>query len=263
MAAIVDFHIHLYRGYSLTDALSSAQQNSCRRFGETALASPHVWCLTERQGQHWFRDLIHASDSSISDKIPESWTVSPTEDGLALRIDLQPVPLYLVAGRQIVTSERLELLCLTADLEIEDGIPIRHGVEKIIDAGAIPMVPWSPGKWMGKRGKILEVLLEEKRGVYLGDTAIRPGRRWGQKHFSLVKEQGLPVLPGSDPLPAKGEDNCFHRLSAEVDIPCNNPASELRTWVKKHDRLNYADSGEGLFSMVKRMANMKLNKIEV
>ena len=262
MTAIVDFHIHLYRGFSLADALSSAVQNSLVRFGEKALKTPHVWCLTEREGQYWFRELVKSASSSTSDKLPPTWKVSTTEDGLALRLDTPTSELFLVAGRQIVTAERLELLCLTADLDLKDGIAIRHGVEQVIEAGALPVVPWSPGKWMGKRGEILETLLHENRGVYLGDTAIRPSRNWGKKHFSIVSEQRLPVLPGSDPLPARGETKLFHRLSAELPIPCDNPASELRTWARENDQLCYAASSNGLLSMLKRTLNMKLNKIE-
>ena len=262
MTAIVDFHIHLYRGFDLQAAYSAALNNTGARFGGEAQTLPHVCCLTERSGQNWFAALRSAESEPIS-LLPEGWTPQLTEDGLAIHFDLAPSPFYLVAGRQIVTSERLELLCLTVDLELPDGIPMREGIAKIREAGGIPMIPWSPGKWMGARGKFLHDLLQEKHEVYLGDTAIRPGSAWGKSHFSEIERQGLPVLPGSDPLPAIGETSLFCKLSAKLDIPCENPGSELRAWVKQNRELIYPESTGGIVSMLRRMANMKFHKIEI
>ena len=96
--------------------------------------TPHVLCLTEREGQHWFKELSSGS-AGACDLLPDGWKYSITEDGLAIRLDLSPAPVYLVAGRQIITEERLELLSLTCDLDIADGIPVAKGIEAVKQAG--------------------------------------------------------------------------------------------------------------------------------
>jgi len=260
MTAIVDFHVHLYRSYSLVEAVDALCRNTVKRYPELKhTMTPHVLCLTEREGQHWFKELSSGS-AGACDLLPVGWKYSITEDGLAIRLDLSPAPVYLVAGRQIITEERLELLSLTCDLDIADGIPVAKGIEAVKQAGGIPVIPWSPGKWMGKRGRILHALMDAHSGFYLGDTAIRPGTRWGGIHFAKAATQNMLTLPGSDPLPAKGETAMFGKLSAIVDISCCNPATELRDWVRKQTDLIYPPSGLGVSGMLRRMVNLKLSK---
>ncbi|MDR4506612.1 MAG: hypothetical protein MRK01_17725 [Candidatus Scalindua sp.] len=40
-----------------------------------------------------------------------------------------------MAGRQIVTREKLEVLSIASDQNIEDGLPIEEVIKKLIDKG--------------------------------------------------------------------------------------------------------------------------------
>lgn len=261
MTAIVDFHIHLYRGYNLNEVEIRLRENSKRRFPRLPASTPLVLCLTERQGQYWFRNIVNRTQEF--ELLPAHWNPLVSADGDAMRFDLADGPLIWVAGRQIITEERLELLCLTKDADIPDGIPLREGIAAIVDLGGVPVVPWSPGKWMARRGEILSRVLGEQLGLFLGDTAIRPGKSWDRAHFDKSLLQQKPILPGSDPLPAKGEMKMFGKLSAVIDIPANEPATELRNWMKKVDHLEYEGSGLGVIGMMNRMLNYRINKTPV
>lgn len=52
-----------------------------------------------------------------------------------------------MAGRQIVTAEKLEVLALGTDLDIDDGRPIREVLSLVTENGGLPVIPWGAGKW--------------------------------------------------------------------------------------------------------------------
>ncbi len=260
--AVIDFHIHLYKGYSLERAITALRRNTAVLHPTADSSDPIVLCLTERQGQHWFRDL--ATGRPNANLLPQDWKHSVTDDGLAIKLDLQLGPVFLVAGRQIITRERLELLCLGRDLDLADGVPVRDGIAEILKAGGIPVIPWSPGKWMFERGKLLHALLDSEETLYLGDTAIRCHGLWSRSIFNRSTERGFPSLPGSDPLPAKGEESNFGKLSTQLNIPCENPASEILEFLAnpKDNSIPFFPSKMGIISMVQRQLNFRLRKIQ-
>ena len=61
--------------------------------------------------------------------------------------------LSIVAGRQIVTAENLEILALGFDAGLDDGLPIDEVILAVQAAGALCVLPWGFGKWTGKRGQ--------------------------------------------------------------------------------------------------------------
>jgi len=76
-----------------------------------------------------------------------------------------------------------------------------------VEYGGIPVVPWGFGKWMGKRGNILSEFLEKGSSfpLFLGDNSGRPSFLPRPPQFRMGKENGVQVLPGSDPLPFPSE----------------------------------------------------------
>ena len=115
--------------------------------------------------------------------------------------------LFVIAGRQLVTQERLEVLALITEHGFSDGTPIAALIEEIQRRGAIAVIPWGVGKWMGGRGKVVGSLLTEKnRGkLFLGDNGGRPGLWPSPALFTKAGHLGIHVIPGSDPLPLETE----------------------------------------------------------
>ncbi|MBU4212755.1 MAG: hypothetical protein L6437_05770 [Kiritimatiellae bacterium] len=114
----------------------------------------------------------------------------------------------LVAGRQIVTRERLEILALAMRAKIPDGLPARDVIQRVVEAGGIPVLAWSPGKWLFARGHLVRDLIESDQGqiLRLGDTTLRPTLWPEPRLMKLARARGMTVIPGSDPLPLAGEE---------------------------------------------------------
>jgi hypothetical protein len=112
--------------------------------------------------------------------------------------------LCLLAGRQIVTKEKLEILGIGIEEKIADGCSAEGLIELIINKGGIPVLPFSPGKWFFERGKIACKLVERySKTLVIGDSFLRP-RGWPEPR--IMRLTGENILPGSDPLPMPGEE---------------------------------------------------------
>jgi hypothetical protein len=115
--------------------------------------------------------------------------------------------IIVVAGRQIVSSEGLEVLALGTDQAIPDGAPLAELVQTINALKAIPVIPWGVGKWLGRRGQVVKSYLESCSGdaVFLGDILGRPPFWPRSSVFRIAAARGIGVLPGTDPLPLESE----------------------------------------------------------
>jgi len=112
--------------------------------------------------------------------------------------------LCLVAGRQIVTGEKLEILGLGISEKIPDGVTAEEAIEKILSTGGLPVLPFSPGKWFFGRGRLAKSLVEKYgQKLIVGDSALRP-LGWGEPEIMRLAKG--KILPGSDPLPMPGEE---------------------------------------------------------
>jgi hypothetical protein len=204
---LVDAHVHLHTCFPIEQVLSAALQNFTQVAARAGNPPPFAACLllTEMQGEDWF--LRHSrtlknQDHSLS--FGAEWSLALTDEAFSLvATHTTGTRLYLLAGRQVVTAERLEVLALlTADL-FPDDKPLPETVTAIAQAGGIPVLPWGVGKWVGQRGQLVTQLLQTKGlpRIYLGDNSGRPVGWRRPQNFARVEQQGLPVLPGTDPLP--------------------------------------------------------------
>jgi nucleoside-diphosphate-sugar epimerase len=116
--------------------------------------------------------------------------------------------LFLFAGRQVVTAERIEVLASLSDAPIDDGLSAEKVIDKVLDIGGMPIVSWAPGKWLFKRHAVVARLLARygPGQLLLGDTTLRPV---GSQQPRLMKKgdaTGFGLVAGSDPLPFAGEE---------------------------------------------------------
>jgi len=234
MLVLADTHVHLYDCYDLNKAFASAFENLdglVKLESGDALADKAFLALflTEKKDCHFFNKLKSGSlHPDGNDYVIEQCS----ENNVLLVRNRQGKALYLFAGRQIVTSERLEVLALTTDLDISDGGSICDIIKQIISGGGVPVLPWAPGKWFGHRGEIVSSLLESASPAQLlvGDTSMRP-LGWGVPY--IMKEaarKGFKIVAGTDPFPFEGQENLIGKygisFSAEFDL--QRPVSELR-----------------------------------
>jgi hypothetical protein len=86
------------------------------------------------------------------------------------------------------------------------GTTLGEAVESARAGGALPIIPWGFGKWWGRRGSLLTRYLEQAGAeIFLGDNGGRPVLYGRPRHFELARRRGIPILPGSDPLPLPSE----------------------------------------------------------
>jgi len=211
---LIDAHVHIYDCFDLEKFLDSAYENFKTEADKQGHADDFtgVLLLAETSKDNWFQ---HLSDYADGKKLPGNktagaWKFNRTDDleSLCARSD-DKRELFLIAGRQIVTAEGLELLALATIDSFEDGTSIKQLIKIVRKKGAIPVIPWGFGKWMGQRGTFLNQFIEEVEdtGLFLGDNSGRPNFWHRPKLLKKGESKDIQILPGSDPLPLANEFN--------------------------------------------------------
>ena len=208
MWIIADTHAHLYREYDFRlffQVALTAFEARVHEIAGTKLLNNDwrgVLCLVERTGQHFFQDLRDGTT-----RIPDH-QITMSQDPLILKVtQTGKRTLYLLAGRQIVAREGIEVLALGMAEEVQDGTPALDIIKTIRKHGGLPVLPWALGKWMFERGQVLRKLLESGSAdeFAVGDTSLRP-REWPMPcPLRIAKTRGFALLAGSDPLPPPRE----------------------------------------------------------
>ena len=205
---LVDAHVHVYDCFDIDKLLDAALHNFNHAAKKTGLDDGFsgVLLLSESSRDNWFLQSSMADSNS-------HWQIEKTRDKTVLQARLQTDNvdnnniIYIVAGRQVITAEGLELLALVTDSTFEDGLPVSAVLSAVREQDAIPVLPWAVGKWLGKRGKLLSSLLkaEAKSDLCLGDNSGRPIFWRNPLHFRQAKTNNMRLLPGTDPLPFSSE----------------------------------------------------------
>lgn len=204
----VDAHVHIHSCFDIQDFFDAAARNFSHHatMVGTEVQCKFILCLTETFGTNRFAALLKRNGDLVSGK--SRWTFrSSGEQYCLLASHPRQGEIAVVAGRQIVTAERLEVLGLGLLDIVEDGLPISEVVQLIADCGAIPVIPWGFGKWLGARRLVLHKLLDSVGDsvLYLGDNSGRPRIMSTPTEFALATSLGMRILPGSDPLPFLSE----------------------------------------------------------
>lgn len=199
MQIAADTHVHIYPFYDLRVQLDSAIANLRRA---APRADVYALCLTERAGQSAFQALQQG------DLRADGWTLSPTQDPDALLARAESGQLYLFAGHQIVTAERIEVLALGTHVQQADGAPLEATLLSVSEAGAVVALPWGLGKWLGRRGRLVQNVLDTEPTTRLvfADTCLRPAWFPTPALLSKARSRGFSILYGTDPLPRHGEE---------------------------------------------------------
>jgi len=234
----VDGHVHIHRCFPLDRFLDHAFANIDR-----AVRGVHdeerwtgILLLSESQGLNRFRDMrsIAEAEGRLG-----GWALRTTDEAESIVIspataDAQVLDgLVLVAGRQIVVKEDLEVLALSTDDDFRDGAGLTDTIRKVRESGAVPVLPWGFGKWWFRRGRFLTKLLQGANAgdFLLGDNAIRPRGGPDPTHFALAADRGIGVLCGTDPLPFPADVRRAGRFGTLVpgsSFDLNKPAAALR-----------------------------------
>jgi hypothetical protein len=240
---LLDGHVHFYPCFDRDRFFDSALSNFRNAAGAVPRNAGHAgWLLfTESAGMEHFRRFRAAAGGSAEG----GWTFHRTDeaDSLVARRD-EGGSLLLVAGRQIITGEGLEVLALCCDAAFDDGLPLTAAVEAARARDAVVALPWGFGKWWFRRGALIDRFVRSARptDVFLGDNGGRPRLGGEPRLFRLAALRGIGILAGSDPFPLAHEVKRIGRYGFILDgtIDPLRPAAGLR-------RLMGADARPSLY----------------
>jgi hypothetical protein len=200
----VDAHVHIHDCFKLEEFLYSAARNFANAKKQIGADSnpESVLMLTETAAADYFTRLLRLAGQATGQQ--RAVTFHKTKEPCSLHAELgSGQRLTLVAGRQIVTAEKLEVLALGTEQQFRDGEPILEVIDKVRAVNALAVVPWGFGKWLGRRGRVMDKLLENcsHTQFYLGDNSGRMKFMFEPRHFARARDKNIAILPGSDPLP--------------------------------------------------------------
>lgn len=232
---LLDAHVHFHAAFSRRLFFDGALSNLRSAAAELGLAADTVGCLmfTESRGAQAFELFLQEANGVPRRDGERCWSFERTDEDNSLWAVRDPNPrrLLLIAGRQLVTREGLEVLALGCRAELADGEPLRAAIDATLAAGAIPIVPWGFGKWWGRRGALLAELLQRpgERRFFVGDNGGRAALLPRPRLFETAAQNGIFVLPGSDPLPFAPQTTKAGRCGFHLQVALDQrrPAEQL------------------------------------
>lgn len=220
--------MHLHRCFDPTSFLDHARSNLVVAAGQGLGSSVGCLWITDPAGESSFDRL----GALLEGRGPAGWSLSRTgEPGSILARHESGDTLVVLAGRQIQTRERLEVLALGGVPDTPSWHGLGDTIAAIRRSGGIAVIPWGFGKWWLGRGRMLASTLASvpADGVFVGDNA---GRTWAaprSRLFELAASRGIYNLPGSDPLPLRWEIRKPGRAGCVLEGPLDlsRPAGHL------------------------------------
>jgi hypothetical protein len=267
---LVDAHVHIYDCFDLETFLDSA----CSNFRKEAESSGHendftgVLLLAETAKSYGFDSLSQVVDGRrLEGREIGKWRLWRTgEDGSLCAGCDDERRLFVVAGRQVVTAEGVEVLSLANIHSVPEGLPVNRMIEEVVDRGGTPVIPWGFGKWVGRRGQVLHRLLDTEKDAafFLGDSGNRPFFVPYPAQLKRAQEKGIRNLPGSDPMPLpsgqKKPGSFGFSISERLDR--SKPAAHLKEMIR-NGNLALRTYGEltGLLDFVRSQTLVRLKRI--
>lgn len=218
-AWLIDCHVHFHPSFHPAAFIDAAFAAFRRTSGGAAVTG--ALCIADARGQRGFERLKQSRGE---------WDVAETSEATSFLIGRGSAVLAVIAGRQVATAERLEVLQLGSAGTLPDGEPLASTLSRARVNGGLAVVPWGFGKWSFARGRLVRALIERDDGaLVLGDTGNRSAAFRAHAALRAARARGIPILPGSDPLPvpshATRAGSCGVRLACVPDL--DRPAQQM------------------------------------
>jgi len=202
---VVDAHVHVHPGANIDALLDAAAENLGNAAREQGASQWQcVLMLAEMKQRRWFDSIVDVVGSASG---RWSYELLPGDD-ISVRARCGERDLTIVAGRQVVTSEGLEVLTLGTREVIPDRLPLTQTLDAANAGRSLAVLPWGAGKWLGARGKLVDATIAgvSATRVFPGDNGGRPGFWPDPAVFKVAADKNCAVVSGTDPLPLPGEE---------------------------------------------------------
>ena len=226
---VFDGHVHVYPAWKLSAALNALFANLARCAPPSEPAPVRVGLLADHAACRGYRGRIGQPRLKQVDE----FILQPSDEAGAMIVrDEDRVLGYVLAGRQIVTADRLVVLSLASDADVADGLPLDQTLTAIRGNGGVPVLNWAPGLWTGARGQLVRKAVENSTPTdfLLGDSALRPSGWPEPAGFKLGRRRGLRIVRGTDALLLSGETRRLGTCATVVRGPWDpaHPVTSLR-----------------------------------
>lgn len=234
---LIDAHAHLYDCFDRVTYFDATRDNTRRAKEQLGLYNgedadkhtPACLMLAEPEGTHMFDALQQQGELDGG-----RWRFAPCDDGLSMTAQCEGRDeLVVIEGRQIQTTERLEVLSLGCDKQIPDGRYSTEDVlERVMEHDGLAVLPLGVGKWWWSRGRVVDRVLNGPLGekICLGDNAGRLAMGPTPKQFIEAQKRGVWILPGSGALPFKSQATRVGRYGfvLEESVDRTDPAASVK-----------------------------------
>lgn len=264
---MVDGHVHIYDNFDLEKFFKIANAFLDHYYDAlyaNGIPYEKVLLLTESKTNDFFSQLKKEGGFANDSGFRCRETNEP--ESLVLTKNGKPA-CYILRGRQIVTEENLEILAVATGQTIEDGLPMDTVIEILTGAGQPAVLAWGFGKWLFKRGKVIQRVLDTCRSPYLlvADNSGRPVFWPTPAAFKKAKALHVPLINGSDPLPFTEEMAKVGSYGFTVvgEFDPEKPAGSLReilTVPGIGDGIEFFGKRDGIVSFFSRQAKIYLKK---
>ena len=261
---LVDAHVHYHDCFDTARFFDGAQRNfavAATRLGRVANTRGCL-AFTESAWDHHFRAFReHASRLA-----PPGWRFDHTSEEYSLIANRNDgASIVILAGRQLVTTDGLEVLAIGTAEEFADGLDTREAIAAVQACGALAVLPWGFGKWWFKRGQIAGEIIDsiEAEAFFLGDNGGRPGLSPQPSLFRRGRRRGIQVLPGSDPLPFTDQSAAVGSFGFVLAGRFNEqrPGDSIKVAILEHaGEFERFGRGESLISFCRQQVAMQLDK---
>lgn len=262
---VCDAHVHLYPQFSAERLLASARDNFFCQCSDCWSPPPAmVLFLADTPRAEGFALFFRMAESGQSLGKFQLRQTAEKDSLLALDPERPEERLILIAGRQLVTVEKIEVLSLASPAIIEDGLELAQTVAQIRRRGGLAVLPWGVGKWLGKRGAIIGDYLSQADpcGLFVGDNGGRPNLWPAPRLFDVAAGRGVGLLPGSDPLPLPAEELRVGSYGFRCQGSCGDqhPARELRLLLAAAEDFSTFGTNTNLSCFFKTQIALRLMK---
>ena len=225
----VDAHVHFHRRRLVAPTLDAAARNFSRVGNQTGRFLGAL-LLAESARERVFENIFGSSTWG-------GWHLSPVAGELETIIASSGRgKIVIVSGRQVRCELGLEALALGSTREYPDGLELDETLDRIRADGALAVVPWGFGKWMGRAGKVIRELFSTRSPdtLFAGDNGGRLQLWRMPGPLEAAARAGFKVLPGTDPFPFAGD---YRRVGAfgflaRTDVSQSAPWRSLKLWLE-------------------------------
>lgn len=225
----VDGHVHFHSVAAVGPTLDAAAGNF-RAAGDRTTGLLGAMLLTQASRERVFETLQGTGNAG-------GWTITPARDEpVTLIAAREGAAIAIVCGRQVRASDGLEVLGLGTLQSFPDGLPFDEAVTTVRQSGALTVIPWGFGKWLGERGQRVERTLASvgSQALLVGDNGSRLSWLGLPSLLRMSQNKGFRLLPGTDPFPFAGGHKRVGQFGFLADVEPSEaaPWRDLRTWIE-------------------------------